>query len=595
MASGLIDEPKLYATGVDNLPVLRIGEVAIKDLPDVPTKVFLAGQEPPSTLTVKEKQPSGTLVGVLTVDAGTPPFAYTIEDDPSNAYQIVGNELRTSRELLLANEPATNVSIKVTDNLGNFYISSPFTITTVAVTGAFLNEKSYQFGGATSFMVFNERLHSAGNLTDPNFSIGLWLKIDDLSQGTIFSTKDASGVGVNLRLTGGFNAFEVNAKKNNGNTKSYFFAPPSNFVASAWNLFGVVFDRDNDSLKLYINGISLGVAIAVNDTLSGSIFPDNDTYIGSSSVNTDYFKGYIDEFFFSNDVFETTDWLIAYGNGAAIDLDGLNKTIKNWYRAETDQLPTVLDVKTNGVDGASSSDVSISQVVPRLYSNNFQVEFDGTNYFIGSGVPDFTKAKTFSFWVTRETPLGNDFVYANAVNVSTNNAFKIYFDSSTANRIIFRIDTPSGDLLRRWQLGAPTLGVKSHIVITMPANNTDATDVKLYLNGVLVSPNQTTNAMTALPTFQNKISFGAGVAGGNTMHGKLDEFSLWDIELNQAQVDDLYNFGSPDDLFKVNFIGDLFQWFRFGDLNERGAIMLDTQATGAVVMINYDRNLYVGN
>lgn len=180
-----------------------------------------------------------------------------------------------------------------------------------------------------------------------------------------------------------------------------------------------------------------------------------------------------------------------------------------------------------------------------------------------------------------------------AVNNSSNNSAKIYLDSQS--RLTFRIDSPSGDIIRRWSLTNSIEGNWTHIVITA-SDFTDSNTVQCYKNGILLAANQNTNSLTTLPTITNKLAFGAGITGTNLYSGNLDEYSVFNKELSSTEVEELYALNTTIDLDGLSFNADLIQWFRFGDKNNNGSVMLNQKNTDeAVVMIGYDDSFYVND
>ena len=70
------------------------------------------------TASVKEGLADGAFVGTLTIQegSGTAPLTYTIVQDLSNAFQIVNDELQTSRTLVHDNENQVNVTVRCNDS-----------------------------------------------------------------------------------------------------------------------------------------------------------------------------------------------------------------------------------------------------------------------------------------------------------------------------------------------------------------------------------------------------------------------------------------------------------------------------------------------
>jgi hypothetical protein len=592
---GMFEKIGAITKDSNNNDAIRVINVSPSD-DDIsgPTSLLLNNN---TEATVEENQPQGTLVGTLTVKNGLAPIVYTIEQDLGNAFQIVNNELQTSRNLDFSTEPSLNCSVRATDANGNFTISN-FLITVIPVEG-FLNNFSYKFNGS-SFINIPQRITPSGSGIGNNMTVGFWFKMNEAPTvpQTLFDStneSDISGIKIIIEDEPDNSTFRVIVSKGNGNTKDYRYNF-DDFNYTDWNLIGISLNTAANDIRLYFNGIlRTPWFIPTDENISSSNFnSSSNTYYGASSDQSDFVEGLIDEMFIADAFFSSAQWSLAYNNGSSTDITQVSSDITHWYRAETDSLPVIEDV-VGSANGASVQ-VTKSGNTPTGFNNNFAVEFDGvSNFFLGSGVPDLTSAKSFSFWVKRDTPLQTDILIGfNSSTTSNNNAARIYFDSNSQNRIYFRIDSPSGDIIRRWQLGSETIGVYTHICITA-SDFTDATTVNLYENGILVAANQTTNSLTTLPTIANNLSIGAGSTGGSKIVCYLDEYSVWNKELTLGEVQEIYNLGSSKDLKTVSVSDDLIQWWRFGDKNNRQAVMNDEVGSGAMVMIGYDINFYVAS
>jgi hypothetical protein len=541
-----------------------------------------------SNTIIEEGQPTNTLVGTITTVDGEPPIVVTINSDPGNAFQIVGNELRTSRVLDFSTEPSLNVGLLATDNNGNT-LSKGFVIS-VTEAGGFQNFKSYEFSG-NGFILVNNNLY-AGNA---NTTWWTWWKGSKPSSAEdVFNSRSGTlGSGMQLQFLSGAQDVKLFATRNNGSDKEYTYGGLSIFD-NQWHLIG--FTVANNAIEFWVDG-QLQTPTVINQDQNTQNINSNatDIYIGANATGTGAFlNGKLDEIGYATTVLNNAKWLLLYNNGVAVDPNTVLDVadgFRNWYRADGDGLPNITDNK--GGINAVASNITISMDAPTQFDNSVAVEFDQTNYLVGNGSPDFAQAKSFSFWLNRTAPLGTDILYGNRPATNTDNGFSIYFDNNGANRMYFEIESPGGqDLRRRWSLGASTIGNYAHVCITMPAGNTDATQVNCYVNGSLVAANQTSNSLVAIPAMSNTIAFGAGTSGGSPIDALLDEFSIWDRELSGAEVQELYNLGVPFDVRDASFGTDVFQFWRMGDLNNLSSIITDVIQQDAVVMINYDPLLF---
>jgi hypothetical protein len=560
-----------------------ITEPSPEDAPP-PTNLSLSNNE------IEENKPNSSLVGTLSVIGGTSPIAFTIDQDIASAFEIFNNELRTSRVLNSQTEPILNVVIRCTDNNGKFTTQN-FTIYVTPVSG-FVNNNSYKFNG-NSFILVNDSSY-VGNAP---CSWWAWIKSSKpSSEEFIFNSLNGSNnSGVSLSILNGAYDLRLRAIRDNGNEKNYRYQHDDIFNGK-WHLVG--FSIQNGAISLYVDGTLMIPNNILSNQNTATLSADGICYLGSNENGTSgYYNGLMDEIAYSDVVLNQQDWLLAYNDGIAPNIQSVlaSNKLRNWYRAENDVFPTITDVA--GSLDAVELNVTISPDSPTGYNNFFSVEFDGaTNYFLGSGVPSLLTAKTFSFWVKRITTINNNFVVAcNASSINSSDSLKIYFDNNANQRLIFRLNDGSSYLLKRFTLGSSSIGLWNHICITFPANNTDANNVKLYHNAVELSANQTVNNLLTVPSIANTLSIGSANNGSGKINALIDEYSVINKELSQLEVDELYNLGKPDSLFTKSFTSDVVQWWRFGDKNSQGAVLKDQVSDNAIAMIGYDINFYSGD
>jgi hypothetical protein len=67
--------------------------------------------------------------------------------------------------------------------------------------------------------------------------------------------------------------------------------------------------------------------------------------------------------------------------------------------------------------------------------------------------------------------------------------------------------------------------------------------------------------------------------------GKIDEFSVWNRELNSSEVTEIYNSGSPTDLTDHSVYNQLGHWYRMGD-NDGFPTIIDQKGLVNGTMVN---------
>jgi hypothetical protein len=579
--------PSVVTKNADDKSAIRVvvTNPSPEDAPG-PSNLQLSNNE------VTEGLPSGTLVGSLTVDGGTAPLVFSIVQDLSNAFQISGNQLQTSRALDFDTEPILNVSVRCTDDNGKF-VDQTFSID-VLEAGGFQNRFSYHFTG-NGYLLFDT---TAMNLA-LNHSWSFWYKAAQTSStqyliGSRNGASSSSGLDVSLFNNVDTKDLRVNFVTTDGREKDYRYNFPAGYNENQWHFVNVV--RENTSLSLYLDGVlQIPTATPVDTNITNKNANNTEVYFGANADGTaDYLNGFIDEISYHEITLSGTQILNMYNNRVATDLDstlGVND-FRNWYRADGDSLPAIDDNK-GGIDGTSIN-VSLVGMAPVAYQKTIATDFDLTNYYIGTGIPDFTQAKSFEFWIRRDAA-GNEIIYGNRAALGTDNAWSFYGDANANNRIYWEYEG-TGSIANRcyWELGAATFGVYVHFVVTMPANlgGFDVNNLNAYLNSGLATRVNSDNDLVALPSTQNSFAIGAGTTGGTPFSGRIAQMTIWDRELTQLEVVELFNGGTPSDPNSVSFASDLFQHFDMGETN-MGAVMTDNTNGTQAIMVNFDSGKYV--
>ena len=565
------------------------------DIPQ-PANLTLNGLQ---TGSVKEDLAAGAEVGVLTIQEGTGvgSITYTIIQDLSNAFQIAGDRLQTSRILDHNVDPQVNVIVRATDS-NNSFTETNFLITVLETEG-FQNKFSYEFGANRYITVDNSTYIGASTTT--------WFTWYKTQQGTstqnIFNSKrgtNNSGVRLAIYPTTQARDIVIDARDTNNQVKQYEYNFPSSYNENKWNMIG--FTLSGQTLKVFLNGQELPIAQTVFNSTLGTVASSGATIGANAGAGGGWFLGLMDEIVYSNANFSNSTWILCYNNGVCPDYDVLFPTVsegfRNWYRAEDvngsgDPLPVVKDRK--GAIDAVAQGVTLNVDTPIAFSDLFRVEFDTTNYFLGSGVPDFTTAKSFSFWLERNNTSATELIYTNGSGASSTDAFRIYLDNNNNNRVVFEMRTGSTRMTKRFTLGSASINQDTHVVITMPAGNIDANNIKLYSNTVEISGQITFNTLSGLPPVNDILSIGAGTNGVSGLDSKLNEFIVFDIECSLAQVEEIYKNNSKVDVNELSFIDDAYQWWRFGDKNNLTSVMTDQINQKNLVMIGYDISHYVSS
>jgi hypothetical protein len=195
-------------------------------------------------------------------------------------------------------------------------------------------------------------------------------------------------------------------------------------------------------------------------------------------------------------------------------------------------------VKKSVEIGAENESISFA-------AGDFDSLLDGTNPF------------SISFWIKPAdvSDAGNLF---SSVNTNSGEfdgiALASRGDASDPNRLRFYLieDFSGGvlnptDFIRRDFIHTMTNGNWYHIVATYDGSE-DISGLTVYQNGTSLAADtaedNNTGVGTGISTPSN-LQFGNGNFLGNAFLGKYTDITIWDIELSSAQVNTLYNSGTP--------------------------------------------------
>jgi len=118
-----------------------------------------------------------------------------------------------------------------------------------------------------------------------------------------------------------------------------------------------------------------------------------------------------------------------------------------------------------------------------------------------------------------------------------------------------------------------------HIAVTVDGSG-DASGVQIYVDGVALAMTTVIDTLGS-NTILNSQPFNWGARGGGPgsiiskfFYGNLDEGSMWNKELSQAEVTELYNSGSITNLLQHSAAANLVHWMRMGD-TENYPVLID--------------------
>ena len=189
------------------------------------------------------------------------------------------------------------------------------------------------------------------------------------------------------------------------------------------------------------------------------------------------------------------------------------------------------------------------------FSSTKSLDFDGIDDYVSTSIQNATLSTqtwSASVWVNWSALSGNnEAVLSTRQNgIGTSKGIDLYMTGSTTLRA--RVYVGNGGYADITTI-IPAIDTWYHAVITFASNT-----LKLYFDGVLIGSSISVYTPSTNPLFIGKWG------NGNEFHsGLIDEVGIFDIELTQENITEIYNSGTPTDLSLL--ATPPTNWFRMGE------------------------------
>lgn len=205
---------------------------------------------------------------------------------------------------------------------------------------------------------------------------------------------------------------------------------------------------------------------------------------------------------------------------------------------------TLADNGTEGLDATLVGDTSLvagGQV-------NEEADFDGTDDYMT--VPTFTIGPgtlddipfSVSVWATWDSLQENSRIidFARSGRGVPFDNITLYNSGTTGDLslTVYENNTPGPTLQA---VGSIITGTRVHIVATVSLTG----DASIYVNGSLANNGavEPVRSVSRTINYIGRSNF-FGISSDQDFDGKIDELAIWDVELGQSQVTDLYKLGN---------------------------------------------------
>lgn len=229
-------------------------------------------------------------------------------------------------------------------------------------------------------------------------------------------------------------------------------------------------------------------------------------------------------------------------------------------------------------------------IPPVSFNNTLSTLFDGINDYVNCGDAfnyEHSQQFTVSLWIKPNNFAATRYFIGNVE--PDVDGWRIGHDTSgniiTQTRVAGRAYAPT----TYTDSVLAALGWNHVVMKWLGGSNNNQT--RIYLNGVLSGIIPTTGSMVTTWLGSNNLEIGRAVA--NYFSGHIDEVTLWNRALTDAEVVQLYNAGDPNNPTALSFAGNLTNWYRMGDGDTFPTILNNASALENGTMTNMVAGAFV--
>jgi len=304
----------------------------------------------------------------------------------------------------------------------------------------------------------------------------------------------------------------------------------------------------------YCDGVLLSMDTIV-DTLAGTMATSGPFMIGglqsSSTPNSPFngnlaYVGLFERELTQAEVFEAIFTPNLNAHSQESDLEGF------WKCGQEDDHPTVIDYGSGGNNGTMTNMVAgdIVNEFPKAPWLDTSSALDGTNDTITMGdVLDrlHTEAFSISAWFKTDSASVLQGIVAKRSTAGDTPGYAMNWDGANSRFDVYLVSTASNLIHATF---ADTIDTAWHHVVMTYNGGYDITDVLLYVDGVSLTRATQSNALSA--TMANSAPLlisgeNSSSSPTNPFDGNVCGIDIFDDDLSQDQVDELFGVGMPRD------------------------------------------------
>jgi hypothetical protein len=392
-------------------------------------------------------------------------------------------------------------------------------------------------GQAFSFDGVNDYINigtNAGNFGSNSFAISTWFypNVGNVLQVLVAKgTTSASDKGFFITIDNRYNSnqrgIQFGIVGNNSNYQAV--ATTNQYTIGAWNHVVSVWNSYNKTMNVYLNGVQATTTISQTggSGASGIVDISNtgvNMLLGQYGNNSLNFNGKLDQLNIWDRVISNDEVIQLYNAGTGAQYPFSSQTLPSTMNQLGIDNATLMN-------GCTFGDGKIGKAFT----------FDGVNDYVQ--LPNNSlNLTTFSIsaWVNPSNTVGSRTILNSANYVSAlDYGWKFRIIDGQLSLQIFS----TGGLINEYKGGGISTNTWTHVSATRINGST-----KLYINGSLVG-SQTSGSINNNPNFTTTTycsigSLTSAVSPISFFIGSIDSINVWQKELTQAEVTELYNSGN---------------------------------------------------
>ena len=372
----------------------------------------------------------------------------------------------------------------------------------------------------------------------------------------------------------------------NGTASGSFTTGASVFNLNQWHHILITYDSGTAILYIDGNVVSWSGTGGINSIAYSASYNPFFGSVNSGGASFNAYEGLLSNAAIFNSALSASQVLSLYNDGQPES--SISFSPVSWWKLDSTTITDSAGSNNGTNNGATqvTSDVyaetipvnGVSTTLPSTALQQSDLQFDSpySNYslsFDGTGYIDCGDSDIFSFG---NGSSDNPFSISAWINITatTSQGIVTKYGSSTSLREWLFYTTGGKIRLLLWSGSTNNIATSStvlstntwyHVLATYDGRggSTAYDGINIYVNGVLESVTKNGGSYTAMSNTSQPVQI-ATHSGGSFLDGKIDETSIFNYSLSEAQVLEIYNNGRPKDLSTFSGTAPI-SWWRLGE------------------------------